>query len=100
MGYMFFGPKLGWVAFVAVCVVAMVLFPAPSRHAPFNAVYGPTTDLRSSVDVGQALPLILGAAMVTRSVTLAAPAHQERADREFATTHAFTASPLSIVLRC
>jgi hypothetical protein len=97
---MFFGHRFEWVFLAGICVLAMALFPAPSHQAPFNAVYGPTTDLRSSVDVAQALPLLLAAMIVARVLAPIAPAHSERIQRDSSIEHSLAPPPLSTVLRC
>src|SRR3954454_19092277 len=97
------GSRLLWVVLAVACVLgvlAMTMFPAPWCHAPFNAVNGPTTDLRSSINVAQALPLILAALIVARMAVPLAPAHSELLHREFATEHSSAPPPHTIVLRC
>jgi hypothetical protein len=99
---MFSGSRLEWLVFVGmcICVLALTLFPAPTRHAPFNAVYGPTTDLRSSIDVHQAFPLMLTCAPVEHVGARLLPAQLEPAQHDPSATISGTGSPRTIVLRC
>lgn len=97
---MFKGSRFVWIILAVACVFATVLFPAPAHHGPFTAVYGPATDLRSSIDVRQALPLSLTAIVVATIAAPLAPAHPELVDREFATEHSAIFPQRASVLRC
>jgi hypothetical protein len=97
---MYSGFRVALVLFAGVCVFAIVLFPAPTHHGPFNAVYGPTTDLRSSVNAHQVFPLMLSLMLAARLNAPFAPADAQRVHRDFATVHSATAAPLYVVLRC
>ena len=97
---MYLGSKFEWVILAVVCVVALFLFPAPARHGPFSAVYGPTTDLRSSIDVAQAVPLMLCAIVIARIGVPLSPARPELVHRDFATTHSHVLPQRASVLRC
>jgi hypothetical protein len=94
------GSRFVWIILAVACVFAAVLFPAPMHHGPFTAVYGPATDLRSSIDVRQALPLLLTAMVVASITTPLAPAHPELVHRDFATEHSPTLPQRASVLRC
>jgi hypothetical protein len=97
---MYLGSRLEWVLVAVACVFAIVLFPAPARHGPFNAVYGPTTDLRSSIDVHQALPLMLSAIAVERSGAPCNSAQLEMIRQHFLCTHVAHIAVSVLVLRC
>ena len=94
------GSRFVWIILAVACVFAAVLFPAPVHHGPFNAVYGPATDLRSSIDVRQALPLMFAAMIVALIAAPLAPAHPELVHRDFATEHSPTFPQRASVLRC
>jgi hypothetical protein len=97
---MCFGSRFAWVLMAVVCVLTIVLFPAPVRHGPFTTVYGPTTDLRSSIDVHQVFPLMLSGAVIARVMAPLPASHSERMEKPFAPT----CSPISphrmTILRC
>jgi hypothetical protein len=97
---MFFGSKLEWIVLAVACVVALLLFPAPTQHAPFSAVYGPATDLRSSIDVTQAIPLLITAMLIGRLTVSLAPSQPELIHRDFVTVHSPVLSQRAGVLRC